>query len=134
MTYRKPLPQPNADDRFFWEGCKRHQLLFQKCRDCGHVRWPAAIFCPQCHSDETEVITSAGKGILYTYAVYHRAYHPGFADDIPYVTAVVALDEGPHLLSNLVGYTPDALKCDMPLLVVWEDITPDFALPKFRPA
>jgi len=80
------------------------------------------------------VLILAGRGTLYTYAVYHRAYHPGFADDIPYVTAVVALDEGPHLLSNLVGYTPDALKCDMPLLVVWEDITPDFALPKFRPA
>ena len=111
MTYRKPLPQPNADDRFFWDGCKQHKLLFQKCRQCGHVRWPAALICPVCHSDENELVESAGRGTLYTYAVYHRAYHPGFTGDIPYVTAVVALDEGPHLLSNLVEYMPDALKC-----------------------
>jgi len=134
MSYQKPLPQPTADDKFFWDGCKEHRLLFQKCRDCGLVRWPPNIICPNCYSRAADIIASAGKGKLYTYAVYHRAYHPGFAADLPYVTAVIELAEGPHLLSNVVGSRPDDLKCDMPVEVVWEDVTPEISLPKFRPA
>jgi uncharacterized OB-fold protein len=133
MTYQKPLPQPNADDRFFWDGCKEHKLLFQKCLNCGLVRWPPSIICPNCHSNDTEVIEAAGEGKIYTYAVYHQAYHPGFESEIPYVTAVIELEEGPHLLSNITDCEPDELECDMPVEVVWEDITKEFSLPKFKP-
>lgn len=134
MTYRKPLPQPNADDQFFWDGCKQHRLLFQKCLDCGLVRWPPDIICPRCHSSATDIIASQGRGKLYTYAVYHRAYHPGFAGELPYVTAVIELAEGPHFLSNMVDCSPDDLKCNIPVEVFWEDITAEFSLPKFKPA
>jgi len=134
MTYQKPLPKPTADDKFFWEGCKEHRLLFQKCRDCGRVRWPPNIICPTCYSRDAEIIASSGKGKLYTYAVYHRAYHPGFAVDLPYATAVIELAEGPHFLSNVVSGRLEDLKCDMPVEVVWEDISPEISLPKFRPA
>ncbi|HEY42285.1 MAG TPA: Zn-ribbon domain-containing OB-fold protein [Dehalococcoidia bacterium] len=132
MVYQKPLPKPNADDRFFWEGCKEHKLLFQKCLDCGLVRWPPSIICPNCHSNATEVIEVAGRGKIYTYAVYHQAYHPGFEKDLPYVTAVIELDGGPHFLSNLIDCEPDEVKCDMPVEIVWEDITKEFSLPKFK--
>ena len=133
MTYQKPLPHPNADNKFFWDGCKEHKLLFQKCRNCDLVRWPPSIICPNCYSNDIEVIEATGKGKIYTYAVYHQAYHPGFEGEVPYITAVIELEEGPHYLSNIVGCEPDKVCCDMPVEVVWEDITPEYSLPKFKP-
>ncbi len=133
MTYEKPLPQPDADTRPFWEGSKEHQLRFQKCRNCAHVRWPPSIICPMCYSSDTDWIAASGKGKVYTFAVFHRAYHKAFEKDIPYVTASVELEEGPRLLTNIVGCAPGEVECDMPVEVVWEDIKEEFSLPKFKP-
>ncbi len=132
MTYEKPLPQPNADDKPFWDGCKKHQLRFQKCLSCGLVRWPPSIICPICYSYDTEWIVATGKGKVYTFVVYHQAYHPAFESELPYVTAVVELEEGPHILTNIVSCSPDEVKCDMSVKVIWEDITGEFSLPKFK--
>jgi uncharacterized OB-fold protein len=133
MAYQKPLPIPNPDTKPFWDGCKKHQLCFQKCKACGHIRWPAAIICPECYAKETGWIKAGGRGKVYSFTVYHQAFHPAFENDIPYVTAIIALDEGPHLLSNLVGCAPEAVFCDMPVEVVWEDVNEEFSLPKFKP-
>jgi uncharacterized OB-fold protein len=134
MTYQKPLPHPNPDTRLFWEQCKNHRLTFQQCSDCGHVRWPPAFVCPRCHSVFHEVIESSGRGKVITFVVYHKAFHPAFQDDLPYVVAVLALEEGPRFLSNIVGCEPDRVACDMPVELVWEDIDGEFSLPKFKPA
>lgn len=134
MSYDKPLPKINPDNQPFWEGCRRHELRFQQCSHCGHVRWPPADLCPQCHATEINWLTSRGTGRVYTFAVYHTAFHPGFTADLPYTVAVVALDEGPHLLTNIVGCRPGEVKCDMPVAVVWEDIDEKTTLPKFKPA
>ena len=134
MATEKPLPQANPDTQPFWDGCKEHELRFQKCMDCDHVRWPPSIICPECHADQTEWITAGGKGVVYTYAVYHRAFHPAFKDDLPYVAAIVELEEGPHLLTNIIGCKPEEVRCDMPVVVAWEDVTDEFSLPKFKPA
>jgi uncharacterized OB-fold protein len=131
--YNKPLPYVNGDSREFWVGCKEHELRFQKCQACGHVRWPVSIICPVCYSKETELIVAEGKGRVYTFAVYHVAYHPGFENDLPYVVADVELEEGPHLLTNIVGCRPDEVRCEMLVEVTWEDITEEFSLPKFKP-
>ena len=133
MSYDKPLPTINSDNRPFWEGCHIHELRFQKCSNCGHVRWPPAIICPECHSSEMKWLVSKGIGKVYTFVVYHRLYHPGFNADLPYVVAVVALDEGPHLLTNIVGCRPEDVNCDMQVQVAWEDVTDKVALPKFKP-
>lgn len=132
MTYQKPLPQPNADTKPFWDGCKQHQLRFQKCRDCQHIRWPPSIICPLCYSHDTEWIVASGRGKIYTFAVYHQAFHKAFENDLPYVTAVVELEEGPHLLTNIVGCNPEEIECDMPVEVIWEDINSEFTIPKFK--
>lgn len=133
-AYEKPFPRINDDNREFWTGCRKHELRFQKCRVCGHVRWPPSILCPKCHSRDTEWIVALGKGRIYTFVVYHVAYDPAFEPDLPYVVATVALEEGPHLLTNIVGCAPAEISCDMPVEVCWEDITEEFSLPKFRPA
>lgn len=133
MAYEKPLPQPNADTKPFWDGCKKHELRFQRCHTCGHVRWPPSVICPKCYSSNTEWVVANGKGKVYTFAVFHQVYHKGFENDVPYITAVVELDEGPHILTNLVGCGIDQLTCDMPVEVTWEDISKEFSLPKFKP-
>jgi hypothetical protein len=133
MPYDKPLPKLNSDNLPFWEGCRQHQLRFQQCSDCGHVRWPPSDFCPQCHSNHTTRLVSKGIGRIYTFAVYRVAYHPGFTADLPYTVAVVALDEGPHMLTNIIECRTDRLRCDMPVEVVWENVDEKTTLPKFRP-
>lgn len=134
MDYSKPLPILNEDTKSFWSGCKEHELRFQKCKDCGHIRWPASMICPECYSQKTEEIVAGGKGKIYTFVVYHTCYHPGFENDLPYVVAIVELEEGPHILTNIIGCNPDEVKCDMPVKVAWEDITEEFSLPKFEPS
>jgi len=131
--YQKPIPNINGDNKEFWVGCKDHELRFQKCKTCGHVRWPASFVCPICFSKETEWIVAGGKGKVYTFIVYHVAYHPGFESDLPYVVADVELEEGPRLVTNIVGCRPDEVKCEMPVEVTWQDISEEFSLPKFKP-
>ena len=133
VEYNKPLPNVNGDSKEFWASCKAHELRFQKCNTCGHVRWPSSILCPLCYSKDTKWIVAEGKGRVYSFAVYHVAYHPGFENDLPYVVADVELVEGPRLLTNIVACRPDEVKCDMPVEVTWEDITAEFSLPKFKP-
>ncbi|MDT8271655.1 MAG: Zn-ribbon domain-containing OB-fold protein [Desulfomonilia bacterium] len=133
MAYEKPLPKVNADTERFWEGSRTHELRFQRCGSCGHVRFPPSVLCPQCHARDMTWITAAGTGKIYTYAIYHVAYYPGFLGEIPYVVAVVELDEGPRMLTNIVGCPPSDVYCEMPVQVSWEDVTPEISLPKFTP-
>ncbi len=133
MEYNKPLPRINSDTEPFWSGCLRHELRFQKCIRCGHVRYPAAVICPHCLSREAGWIVSSGHGSVYTYAVYHFLYHPGFAGDIPYVVAIVELDEGPHLLTNIVKCRPEDVRCGMEVVPFWDEAAAGVTIPKFRP-
>ena len=126
-------PIPDADSKPFWEGCRKHRLLFQKCTACGEVRYPPGIICPQCHSMNAEWIESAGQGTVYTFAVYHQAFHPYFKDKTPYVAAVVELDEGPMMITNIAGCPHEDLRCDMPVQLIWEDVSDELSLPKFEP-
>lgn len=132
MDNVKPLPLINGDNEQFWKGCARHELRFQKCRRCGFVRWPASFLCPECHCTDTEMILASGRGRIYSFVVYHMAYHQGFTGDLPYVVALVELEEGPRFLSDIVGCEPGDVACDMPVEVVWDDIG-EWSLPKFRP-
>jgi uncharacterized OB-fold protein len=75
-----------------------------------------------------------GRGKIFSFAVCHHAYHPAFKNDLPYVVAIVELEEGPHLLTNIIGCNHEALRCEMPVQVIWEDIAEGVTLPKFGPA
>lgn len=133
MTYPRLLPKPNTDTQPFWDGCRHHQLRFQHCTDCGFVRWPPAIICPNCHSMQTDWVQSKGRGKVYSFVVYHKAYHPAFEERLPYVTAVIELAEGPRMVTNLIGVEISRIECEMEVEIVWEDITAEFSLPKFQP-
>ncbi len=126
------LPTPTADTSFFWEATKNKELKFQKCKQCGHVRWPASIACPNCHSFDFEYVTSKGIGKIYSFVIYKVAFHEAFKDKLPYTVAIVELDEGPLVLSNIINSDPNLLKCDMEVRLVWEEHD-SYNIPKFEP-
>ena len=133
--YRKPVPVPTPETQFFWDKCKEHELWLQRCQTCQHVFFYPRMHCPECLSDNVPGFRASGKGTLWTYMINHRPV-PGFEDDAPYAIAVVQLEEGPRMMSNIVGIenTPENLILDMALEVVFEDATEEISIPKFRPA
>jgi hypothetical protein len=129
-----PIPVPTPESRPFWEATGRHELRLQRCRDCGrHVFYPRAV-CPHCFGAALEWRRMSGRGTLHTFTVVHRGAK-SFPLGSPYVIAIVQLDEGPRLMTNLVGVPPDpaAIRIGMPVEVVFQDVAPGVALPHFRP-
>ena len=135
MAYNKPLPQPTPETQPFWDSMKRHQMQVQRCQNCREFYFYPRPFCPRCYSRDVAWEDVSGKATLETYVINHRAA-PRFEEDAPYVIAVVTLAEGPRMMTNLVEVEPEPgrLPADMALEVVYDDVTDDITLPKFRPA
>jgi uncharacterized protein len=126
---------PTPETRPFWEAARRHELSLQRCRECDrYIFYPRAA-CPHCLAGDLEWRRVSGRGTLHTFTVVHRG-QKGFPLGPPYVIAVVELAEGPRLMTNLVGIEPDPAKIriGLPVEVVFEDVTADVSLPRFRPA
>ncbi len=132
--YRKPLPKPTPLSQPFWDGVKKHRLLVQKCTGCGKLRHAPKPFCPSCLSQEYTWAPLSGRGQVYTYTVMHRSPAPGFEEDIPYVVALVELEEGVRMISGIVGCPPDKVRVGMPVKVVYEDVSKEASIFKFSPA
>lgn len=130
----KPLPQIAPDMAPFFEAARRRELVVQRCDRCGALRFPARTICSRCLGREATWVPTSGRGVVFSFAVMHQAVHPGFAADVPYPVVVIELDEGPRLLSNLVDCPLGDVRIGLPVAVVFEDVTPDITLPKFRPA
>ncbi len=133
-TYRKPLPRIDEESRGYWEALQRHELYIQRCRDCGTFRFPPRAVCPACLSSAVEWVRASGRGAVYSVTVTHQNQAPGFRDDLPYVLAIVELSEGPRLMTNVVGCAPDAVHIGMAVEIVYDDVTAEVTLAKFRPA
>jgi uncharacterized OB-fold protein len=136
-----PAPQPESD--FYWEKCKAGELWLRRCTVCNRAYFYPRDICPfpECFSRETEWIQSSGRGTLQTFAIVHRAPTPAFRDKVPFITAVVELEEGARLPTNLVGIEfqedeirPDSIQCGMAVELTFEELTDDISLPVFRPA
>ncbi|TFH25049.1 MAG: Zn-ribbon domain-containing OB-fold protein [Myxococcales bacterium] len=129
------MPQPMADPTTlpWWEAAAAHRLVVQRCTSCGHTRLPPAPICPECRSADSEWKEVSGRGEVYTYTIIHR---PIAADqELPYVIAVIALEDagGVRMMSNVVDVNPDDLEVGTPVELVWEDMSADLAIPRFRP-
>ena len=131
--YTKPLPIPEEFDKPYWQALKRHELKMQRCLDCGKIWFPPAPACPGCLSKDYEWAKLTGKGKVWSWVLFHHLYSPSFADDIPYNVIVVELEEGPLMTSNIVECNNEDIHCDMPVEVVFFDVTEDVTLPKFKP-
>jgi uncharacterized OB-fold protein len=126
-----PLPQPDALTRPFWEACRRRVLEVPACQACQHLFLPPAPRCPRCWSDRLAVRGVSGEGSVFSFAVYRRSYHPALPE--PYTVALIQLREGPRLISNIVGCTPEEVRVGMPVRVRFDDVG-EFTLPRFEPA
>ena len=133
-AYRKPLPHIDEESRPWWEAAQRHDLYIQKCRDCGDLRFHPRALCTSCMSARTEWVRCKGTGKIYTFTVTNQNQAGGFRDSLPYIMAWVEVDEGLKMLTNIVDCPPEQVKIGMPVEAVFDDVTPEVTLVKFRPA
>lgn len=133
--YLFPVPVPGVITRPFWDGLREHRLLVQRCRTGGHLIHYPREFCPDCYSADLGWEEMSGRGRVHAFTVVHRAVNPVFQQErVPYVFALIRLDEGPILTSNVEGIPPDEVEIEMPVEIHFDDVTPEVTLPKFRPA
>ena len=133
VEYQKPLPAPSAVSAPFWDGLKSGELRLQRCAECQHyVFYPRSV-CPHCLSERLDWITASGRGKVYSCTIVRRAMNPAFAEDVPYVFAIVELAEGPRITTNIVNCAPDDVRVDMPVKATYDNVTPEMALLKFEP-
>lgn len=130
---RRPKPVPTPETHHYWEGARAGELRLQRCRSCARAYFPPRPFCPRCASGDTEVFRASGRATLYSYVIHERPA-PGF--EPPYAIAVVALEEGPRMMTSLVDVPqlPEALVLDMPLEVRFLRLDDEISLPVFAPA
>lgn len=133
MGSDRPLPLPSELTRPFWEGAKERRLLVQSCNHCGAKIMYPKRFCPSCLGDDLGWVESTGKGTVYTFTVQERGAPSGFGEQVPYVLAVVRLEEGVQLMSNVIGPGAEDVACGDPVEVDFEEIEDGAAvLPVFR--
>jgi uncharacterized OB-fold protein len=130
----RPKPVPTPETQHYWDGAAAGELRLQRCRPCGEAYFPPRPFCPSCGSRDVAVFAASGRATLYSYVINHRPAAPGFT--APYAIAVVQLEEGPRLMTNIIDLpqTPEALVLDMALEVAFQRLDDKITLPVFRPA
>jgi uncharacterized protein len=134
MSYDKPLPVLDPESTPFWEATREHKLKIVRCVDCGQVRFPPTSFCPHCNSAAIEWIEASGRATVFSWIVVrHPVPKDVYAMDVPYVVALVTLEEGVRMPTNIVGCMPEEVTAYMPLKVQFRDVTPEITLPVFAP-
>lgn len=134
--YTKPLPVAANPDltQPFWDATKRHKLVLPRCNACETAFFYPREVCPECLSGDLSWVDSAGKGQVYSFTVIEQPVDREFLGDIPYIYAIIQLDEGPRMISNVVECAIEDVRVDMPVTAVFDDVTSDVTLVKFRPA
>ncbi len=130
----KNLPQPTAETAAYWEGCRKHQLLIQRCTQCGCYQFYPRIVCTACMSDGIDWVQASGHGRVLSFTVVHRAVSAAYKAEVPYVLALIELDEGPTMMSNVVEIDAESVAIGLPVEVVFEEWSDEITIPKFRPA
>lgn len=135
MTDARPLPIPDPVTRPFWDSLKAHAVRLQRCGGCARFIYYPRIVCPSCLGDDLQWTPVSGRGVVHAFTIPHRHPNPAFASAAPYVVALVELEEGARMLSNLVDVdpTPEAVKIGMAVNLVYVDVDDAITLPKFRP-
>jgi uncharacterized OB-fold protein len=137
LDVRKPLPAITTEAKPFWDAAAKQQLTIQRCKDCNSWVWTPRPSCNECGSEKVEWTQVSGRGEIYSFTVIRqvvgRAASKAFEPDIPYVIAWVDLDEGPRLITNIVGCPVEDVKLGMKVTVQFEQASKDVWLPKFRP-
>lgn len=129
----KPVPVVQPWARPFWEAAREKKLVLQSCNACGRVIHYPRIACPHCGAEDLGWREASGRGTIYAYTVVESNAPSAFIADMPYVVAVIRLEEGVQMLSNIVECDPTEIGCEQAVEVVFEVLNDEFTLPKFRP-
>lgn len=133
MTYSKPVPTIDPESAPYWEGAKAGRLMIQRCKATGQHFLYSRVLTPGVDDAQVEWVEASGKGAIYSFTVARRPAGVAFKDDVPYVIASVELDEGARLMSNVVTDAPDAVHIGMRVEVVFDRVSDDLTIPKFKP-
>jgi uncharacterized OB-fold protein len=133
MNVAKPVPRPAPESKPFWAAAARHRLEVQYCSACSKPWFPPSLYCPHCLSAEHAWREVSGRGSVFSFVIFDRVYHPAFAGDVPYAVALVELEEGPRMITNILGIPPEDVRCDMPVEVVFKTVSDELSIPCFRP-
>jgi uncharacterized protein len=125
-------PTITAVNRPFWEGCRRGELLVQRCTVCSRLRYPASGVCPHCLATASEWQRMSGNGTVFSFVVFHRAYHDAWESRVPYNVCLIELAEGPMMLSNVIEVDNAALAVGLLVVAAFEPIDEDLSLPVFK--
>ncbi|MFT3866729.1 MAG: Zn-ribbon domain-containing OB-fold protein [Solirubrobacterales bacterium] len=128
----RALPQRNEENSRFWDSCSEHAMELQKCDSCGRFWYYPSPICPHCGSLEFTWAPVSGRGVVHSFTWVHRAA-PGFEDLVPYAYALVELEEGPVMATNIVGVGEPGLKIGLPVAVSYLDLNDEVTLPLFEP-
>lgn len=135
----KPIPVPDAASAPFFAGALEGKLLLLRCQTCGtfmsptaYLRVPVRPRCVRCFSSELGWAESGGRATLYSFAIMHQLYHEAFAAELPYNIALVETEEGVRLTSQVIDCPHEELRIGMPLLVTFERVSAQVAIPRFR--
>lgn len=129
----KPLPPINPASQPFWDACAQGRLLLQRCGDCGHLQLYPRLLCAACGSRTLGWVEASGRGTVKTFTIIRRAVSAAFEPDAPYVVALVELEEGPTLMSNIIGCDPASVAIGQPVRVTFEKRAEGVAVPQFEP-
>ena len=128
----KPLPALEGFAGEFYGYCREGELRFQRCADCGAWRHVPRELCAHCGSARWEWARSSGRGRVFSWTVARRPLHPAFVDAVPYAPTIIEMEEGVRIVSTVVDVEPDDLEIDMEVEVVFDPVTPEITLPRFR--
>jgi uncharacterized protein len=131
--YTKPLPRLTTLNRPYFEGAAQGELRLQQCADCSNHYFPPSSRCPNCLSTNVSWVKVSGRGVVWSWIVMHQRYFREFEEDLPYNVAFIKLEEGPFLMSTVVGMPEDQIRCDLPVEATFEPATDEIAILKFRP-
>jgi uncharacterized protein len=132
-SVKKPKPRPAPESLPYWQAAREHRLALPKCDECNKFWFPPSRTCPHCLSSTFSFQNVSGKGKVFSFVTFHRVYRPAFSEDVPYVVALIELDEGPRLLSNIMGISHDEVRCEMRVEAIFDDYDEEISIPKFKP-
>lgn len=129
----KFMPRPRPETAVWWESCRDHKLMIQRCSQCGKFQFYPRIVCSTCMSDQVDLVQSCGRGKLVTFTICRLPVAQAYAADLPYVVALIQLEEGPTMMSNIVQCDPESVVTGMSLEVIFETWSDEITMPQFRP-
>ena len=127
------LPIQYPEEKPFWDGCKEHKLILQRCDDCSKVIYPIGPTCPHCQSNKYTWTQMSGRGRVHNFVIYHKPWVPYYKDKVPYALVQVEIEEGPRLTTNLFDVPVKDVKIGMEVEATWEKLTDEVTLIQFKP-